>query len=103
MTRIDGIKLSNSGSRQNVKNILGLAVKNRKGSYNELLRNDTRRGDTIESFMDNGYIKISGTSGKHMYKITETGDQYYKDIFGTMSYWRERLSGEWKRFLKRHI
>ena len=103
MTVVNSIKLSNSGSRQNVKNILGCAVKNRNGYYKELLRRDLRRGDTIESFMKAGFIDIQRDPNTYKYNITDKGDEYYKDIFGKLSYWRKRLSGELERFLKKRL
>jgi len=103
MTGIEKINIGNCLSRQNIKNLLGYAVKSRKGYYNQLRRIDNRNGDTLEQFKSVGFINTGHTLKSETFSITETGDEYYKDVFGRYSYWGKRLSGVWERFIKKHL
>ena len=103
MQGVEKINIRNSIARQNIKNVLGYAVKQRRGYYNQLKRVDERRGDTIEQFKTVGFINTGHTLKNETFSITELGDEYYKDMFGKLSYWRQIISGNIERFLKRHI
>lgn len=103
MPRIEQINIRNSVSRQNVKKLLGYAVKQRKGYYNQLYRVDDKMGETIEQFKSVGFINTGHTLRSETYSITDLGDKYYMDLFGKYDYWKERISGVLERFFKRHI
>ena len=103
MTVIEKINIKNSLSRDNIKNVLGYAVKNRKGYYSQLKKIDERRGETIDQFKSVGFINTGHTLKSETYSVTELGDEYYKDLFGKLSYWGARISGVWERFIKRHL
>ena len=97
MTGIEKINIGNCRSRQNIKNLLGYAVKKRCGYYNDIRRVDERRGDTLEQFKSVGFINAGHTLKNETYSITNLGDEYYKDVFGRFDYWGKRLSGLWDR------
>lgn len=103
MQGVEKINIGNCVSRQNIKNVLGYAVKQRKGYYNQLKKVDERRGDTIEQFKTVGFINTGNTLKTQTFSITELGDEYYRDMFGKLSYWKQIISGNIERFLKRHI
>jgi hypothetical protein len=103
MPSIDKINIKNSFSRQNIKNVLEYAVKNRRGYYNKLRMVDERRGETIDQFKSVGFINTGHTLKSETYSITDSGDEYYRDVFGGYSYWKARLSGIMERFFKRHL
>ena len=88
---------------ENIKNVLGYAVKKRNGYYNQLRKIDEKSGDTIEQFKTIGLINTRHTLNSETYRITNLGDEYYKDLFGMFDYWKQRLSGKIERFIKRHI
>ena len=101
MSGIEKINIGNSVKRNNIKNVLGYAVKNRRGYYEQLRCVDERRGDTLEQFRMVGFINTGHTLKSETYSITDLGDEYYKDIFGKFSYWNKRLSGAAERFKKK--
>lgn len=103
MTGIEKINIGNSLPIQNIKNVLGYAVKNRKGYYKQLIRVDKRRGDTLERFKSAGFINTGNTLKSETYSVTDLGDEYYKDMFGKLNYLKIRLSGVMERFFKRHL
>ena len=103
MTSVQKINIQNLVSRQNVKNVLGYAVKNRKGYYKHIKRVDNKLGETLDQFESVGFINTGYTQRSETYSITSLGDQYYKDMFGTLDYLGKRLSGIFERFLKKHI
>ena len=103
MTSVQKINIQNSVKRQNIKNVLGYAVKNRKGYYKHIERIDQRFGETLEQFKTIGFINTGHTLKSETYSITELGDEYYKDMFGMLDYWGKRLSGMFERFIKRHL
>ncbi len=100
MTGIDKINIRNSLSRQNIKDLLGYAVKERNGYYNQLRFMDVNRGATLDQFKSVGFINTGHTLKHDTFSITDLGDQYYKDVFGKFSYWKQRLAGKWNRFKK---
>ncbi len=95
---IEKINLQNSLSRQNVKNVLGYAIKKRSGYYRDIKMVDDRRGSTVDSFELAGFLHIGQTMKERTFGITNLGEQYYKDVFGSYYYWVEKLSGKWERF-----
>jgi hypothetical protein len=101
MPGIEKINLWNSASRQNIKNVLGYAVKKRNGYYKDIKMVDERRGDTIESFATAGFLNIGHTLKERTFGITELGEEYYRDVFGDYNYWSEKIAGKWERFKKR--
>ena len=98
---IERINIRNSVSRQNIKNLLGFAVKKRRGYYDQIRRVDQRHGDTIEQFKTVGFINTGHTLKNETFSITDLGDEYYKDVFGSFSYWYKRISGMKERFFER--
>jgi len=100
MTGIEKINIRNSLTRQNLKKVLGYAVKERNGYYNQLHRIDDFRGATLDQFKSVGFINTGHTLKQETFSITDLGDQYYKDVFGKLSYWKKRISGACKRFRK---
>lgn len=98
MAGIEKINIGNSVKRNNIKNTLGYAVKNRRGYYDDIRWVDERRGETIDQFKSVGFINTGHTLKKETYSITELGDEYYKDVFGTFDYWNKRLAGALERF-----
>ena len=103
MPGVEKINIGNSVARQNIKNVLGYAVKQRKGYYSQLRRVDERLGDTLEKFETVGFINTGHTLRSETFSITNLGDEYYQDMFGKWEYWKQRLSGSIERFLKRHL
>ena len=97
MPSIDKINIWNSGSRQNIRNTLGYAVRKRNGYYKDIKMIDERRGETIDSFELAGFVHIGQTLKERTFGITDLGDEYYKDVFGKFDYWGKRLSGWWDR------
>ena len=77
----------------NIRNVLGHAIKFRAGYMDDLRRIDLKRGLVADEFAKNGLI--SRNAGK--YKITEQGEQYFKDMFGEFSYYKAKFSGNLKR------
>ena len=98
MAGIEKINIRNGVSRTNIKNLLGYAVRKRKGYYNELSRIDYRNGETLEQFKSVGFINTGHTLKNETYSVTDLGDRYYKDVFGTYDYIKQRMSGLWDRF-----
>ena len=98
MPSIDKINIWNSGSRQNIKNTLGYAVRKRKGYYKDIQMIDERRGETVDSFESAGFVHLAQTLKERTFGITDLGEQYYKDVFGEYSYLKNRLAGLWDRF-----
>ena len=98
MSRIEKLNIHSSVSRQNIQKLLGQAVKNRRGYYDQLYRLDHRCGETIEQFKTVGFINTGHTLKRETYSITELGDEYYQDLFGKWSYWGKRISGSIERF-----
>ena len=102
MTKVNKLNFINKLSRQNIKNTLGYAVKNRNGNYRDIRWIDKKNGETVDSLETAGYIKVNRKiEDKETYTITEDGDLYYKDVFGRYSYWGRKLSGKFERFKKR--
>ena len=102
MPCIEKININNSNSIQNIKNVLGHAVKERRGYYSRL-RSIGKGSDIIDKCKTFNLITTERTRCSEIYHITKAGDEYYKDLFGTFDYWKKRLSGILERFLKRHI
>ncbi len=98
MPSINKINIWNSASRQNIKEVLGYAVKKRNGYYHDLKMIDERRGDTIDSFESAGFVHIGQTLKDRTFGITKLGDEYYKDVFGSYNYYSKLLAGKWERF-----
>lgn len=101
---MDGVKkidIWNSASRENIKNVLGYAVKNRRGYYDQLRGVSTRGSGVLDSFEMAGFIKTGHTLKKRTYSITDLGDQYYSDVFGKMNYWQKRVSGTLRDYAKK--
>ena len=98
MAGIEKINIKNSLTKQNVKNLLGYAVRKRRGYYNDLRHVDEYNGATIDSFKSVGFINTGHTLKHETYSITNLGDEYYKDVFGRYSYLKKRLAGLWDRF-----
>lgn len=98
MTSIDKINIWNTVSRQNIKEVLGYAVKKRNGYYNDLKMIDYRRGDTVDRFESAGFLHIGETLRERTFDITNFGDDYYKDVFGSYNYYSKILAGKWERF-----
>ena len=101
MPSIDKINLWNSASRQNIKELLGYAIKKRSGYYHDIKMIDERRGDTIDSFESAGFIHIGQTLKERTFGITELGEQYYRDVFGNYNFYCKKLAGKWERFKNR--
>ena len=97
MPSIDKINLGSSYARENIKNTLGYAVRKRRGYYKDIKMVDERRGDTLESFALAGFVHIGQTLKERTFGITDLGDEYYKDVFGTFDYWGKRLAGVWDK------
>ena len=98
MASVDKIKITNSFARENIRNTLGYAVKKRNGYYEDLRMIDERRGETIDKFQKAGFVHLGETLNESTFGITELGDEYYKDLFGSLNYWQQRISGAWERF-----
>lgn len=98
MASVDKIKITNSFMRENIRNTLGYAVKKRNGYYDDLKMVDERRGETIDKFESAGFVHIGQTMKDSTFSITELGDEYYKDLFGSLNYWEKRISGALERF-----
>ena len=103
MPSINKINIWNSASRENIKNTLGYAIRKRHGYYHDIRMIDERRGEVLDQFKTVGFINVGHTLKHETYSVTDLGDQYYKDVFGTFSYWYQKLYGNLERFLKRHI
>ena len=101
MASVDKIKITNSFARENIKKTLGYAVKKRNGYYEDLRMIDERRGDTIDKFNKAGFVNIDHAKKNSTFGITESGDEYYKDLFGSLNYWEKRISGALERFKNR--
>jgi hypothetical protein len=97
MPSIDKINTTNSVSRKNVKNLLGYAVRKRRGYYNELRHVDEYNGATIDSFKSVGFINTGHTLKHETYSVTDLGDEYYKDVFGRFNYMGKRFAGLWDK------
>lgn len=97
MTVIDSISLRNGVTRNNIERLLGYAVRKRKGYYKDIRMVDERRGETLDKFKSVGLIKTGHTLKNETYSITELGDLYYQDVFGTYNYLKNRLLGLWDR------
>ena len=97
MASIDKIRITSSFARENIKNTLGYAVKKRNGYYKDLKMVDERRGETIDKFEKAGFVQIGQSVNDSTFGITKQGDEYYKDLFGSLSYWQKRISGAWER------
>lgn len=98
-----GIQKINIRDVQNIQNVLGYAVKNRRGYYKNLKKIDNRLGETLDEFKTIGFINTGHTLRSETYSITSLGDEYYKDLFGTWNYLGKRISGIFERFVKRHL
>lgn len=101
MPSINKINIWNSESRQNIKEVLGYAVKKRNGYYHDLKMIDNRRGDTIDSFESAGFIHTGHTLKERTFGITSLGDEYYKDVFGSYDYYVKKLAGKLERLKNR--
>lgn len=97
MAGIEKINIKNSMCRQNVKNLLGYAVRKRHGYYDELRRVDEFNGATIDKFKSFGFINTGHTIKHETYSVTELGDEYYKDAFGSFNYFGKRIAGLWDK------
>lgn len=97
MTSIEKININNSLTKQNIKNLLGYAVRNRRGYYNDLRQADEYNGATIDSFKSVGFINTGHTLKHETYSVTNLGDEYYKDVFGRFSYLGKRMAGLWDK------
>ena len=100
MTGIQKISTQKSISEQNLKKVLGYAVKNRRGYYDQLVKVDEKFGETIDKFKYAGFINTGRTLKSETYSITELGDEYYKEIYGAWNYLGKRISGIFERFVK---
>jgi hypothetical protein len=98
MPSIDKINIWDSGSRQNIKDVLGYAIKKRNGYYRDIKMVDEKRGYTVDSFELAGFLHIGETLNQRTFGITDMGDQYYKDVFGKCNYYSKFLAGKWERF-----
>ena len=98
MASIEKINIGNGRSLQNIKNLLGYAVRKRRGYYEDIIRIDEHSGDTLDMFKSVGFINIGHTLKHETYSVTKLGDEYYKDFFGRYSYLKKRLAGLWDRF-----
>ena len=102
MTKVGKLNFINKLSRQNIKNTLGYAVKNRNGNYRDIRWIDKKSGDTVDRLETAGFIKINReVEDKETFAVTEEGGLYYKDVFGRYSYWGRKLSGKFERFIKK--
>ena len=84
-------------TKNNIRNVLGCAVKNRKVFCKDIQKVDELKGATIEELKAIGFLNEEHKLNNKTYSITKTGDRYYKDIFGKYNYWGKRLSGLWDR------
>ncbi len=76
------------------------AVRNRKGTINHLRAKCGK--ETLDEFITQGLIKDSTTSkGKEIYKITKDGDDFYKKLFGNAEYYKARITGFFKKILRK--
>ena len=103
MPSVNKIHLNNPVSRQNVKNLLGYAVKKRSGCYDDICHVDFKKGETVEHFKTAGFIRTGHTLKNETFSITELGDEYYKDLFGTYSYYKRRVLGSIERYKNKII
>lgn len=78
---------------------INYAVKNRKGIFNHL---KARCGkDVVDEFIKEGFLtNSSDKTGNTIYKITPKGDQYYKEHFGNIEYYKARIVGFFERIKK---
>jgi len=97
MNGVDKISVRNSLVRQNIKNTLGYAVQKRHGYYKDLRSVDEYKGTTVDQFKSAGFIKAGHKLKHETYSITNLGDEYYKDIFGKLSYLEKRICGLWDK------
>lgn len=98
MTGVEKVNIENCRSLQNIKNLLGYAVRKRRGYYEDIKLFDEHRGDTLEMFKYVGFINTGHTLKNETYSITNLGNDYYKEFFGTYSYLKKRLAGLYDRF-----
>ena len=94
MASIERINLSNSSVRMNLKRTLGYAVRKRNGYYDDIRYIDNNCGKTVESMAMAGFIHTGNTLKHETYSITSLGDQYYSDVFGKLSYLKQRFLGK---------
>lgn len=97
MTGIEKINIHNCVSRNNIKNLLGYAVKKRRGYYEDIYHIDEKNGNTLDQFKLAGFLNTGHTLKKETYSITNLGDQYYKDVFGRYDYFKQRFLGLYER------
>ncbi len=76
-------------SDQNLKKPLGYIVRNRKGYQSDLKKYEVY----IKSFKTVGFINTGHTLKADTYSVTSLADDYYKDLYGNLSYYSQRIKG----------
>lgn len=76
-------------SDPNIKKPLGYIIRNRKGYQSDLKKYDVY----IKSFKTVGFINTGHTLNADTYSVTNLADNYYNDLFGRTSYYKQRILG----------
>lgn len=84
MPTIQKIRLNKEETIQNMKDVLSLAVKREHGYMKDLVNIDKTKGEQVEKFISNGFIKTGYTKDSKTYAITDLGREYFADFFATI-------------------
>jgi hypothetical protein len=76
-------------SDPNLKKPLGYIIRNRKGYQSDLKKYEIY----IKSFKTVGFINTGHTLKADTYSTTSLADNYYKDLYGNLSYYSQRIKG----------
>ena len=90
MPTVKRFELNSTQYSQNLTNVLGYAVKQRKGLVSDLAKIDIKKGESVEDFRHIGLIKTQGS--KH-FEITKLGEQYFNDFCGGIEKSWENIRG----------
>ena len=80
----------------NLKKPLSFIVRNRRGYQSDL----NKYKDYIKSFQSVGFINTGHTLKADTYSVTDFADNYYKDLYGKTSYYKQRVLGFFIKLLK---
>ena len=80
----------------NLKQPLGFIIRNRRGYQSDLKKYDIY----LKSFKTVGFINTGHTLKSDTYCVTDLADNYYKDMFGKTSYYKQRILGFLDRIFK---